>query len=59
MSNEVQNSGNLKNLFFKKDPSIQKAGEGVQQTRQSLDDYNPFAQNNVQSVSEHCLWTTN
>lgn len=31
------------------DPSIQKAGEGVQQTQQSLDDYNPFAQNNVQS----------
>jgi len=31
------------------DPSIQRATESAQTTQRSLDDYNPFAQNNIQS----------
>ena len=36
-------------LNFNKDPSVQSATKNVQATQKSLDDYNPFAQQNYQS----------
>jgi len=38
-------------LWKIKDPSIQRATVNVQQTQQSLDDYNPFSQQNTQTVT--------
>lgn len=40
----------LNKIFKLKDPSIQRVTENVQITQRSLDDYNPFAQSNIQSV---------
>jgi len=41
------------------DPSIQRVTENVQITQKTLDDYNPFAQNNVQSKPAAIIPTTN